>query len=52
MKKILVALLILSCSTALFAQEQVSVGGITFYLADGFSIRGAIEDIQDGKPLY
>lgn len=50
MKKILVALLILSCSTALFAQEQVSVGGITFYLADGFSIRGR-SSLNDGEVL-
>jgi len=38
MKKILIALLLFSGST-LFAQEQVSVGGITFDLADGYAIK-------------
>lgn len=38
MKKILIALLLFSGST-LLAQEHVSVGGVTFYLADGYSVR-------------
>ena len=36
MKKFVLILAgLLLCSAALSAQEQVSVGGITFYLADG-----------------
>ena len=50
MKKILIVLLLLSCSTLLSAQEQVSVGGITFYLADGYSIRGR-SLLDDGETL-
>ena len=50
MKKILIALLLLSGSTLLSAQEQVSVGGITFYLADGYSVRGRSQ-LNDGEVL-
>lgn len=50
MKKILIALLLLSGSTLLFAQERVSVGGITFYLADGYSVRGRSQ-LNDGEVL-
>lgn len=50
MKKILIVLLLLSCSTLLSAQEQVSVGGITFYLADGYSIVGRSQ-LDDGETL-
>ena len=41
---------LLLCSAALSAQEQVSVGGITFYLADGYSVRGRA-NLADGETL-
>ena len=51
MKKIILILTgLLLCSAALSAQEQVSVGGITFYLADGYSIRGR-SLLDDGETL-
>lgn len=49
-KTILILAGLLFSSAALFAQEQVSVGGITFYLADGYSVRGRSQ-LNDGEAL-
>lgn len=50
MKRILIALLLLSCGTLLSAQERVSAGGITFYLADGYTVVGRAQ-LNDGETL-